>query len=59
MRSVQGLAFGAAFLVISRFCLRGALRDTGRRIDAASASLQSASVNIVRSFAVASRSEHR
>jgi hypothetical protein len=53
------LVFGGAFLVDSRVCLLGAFRDTGRRVDAASASLQSASVNIVRSFAVASRSEHR
>jgi len=41
------LIFGAAFLVVSRGCLRGALGDTGRRVDAASASLKSASVNIV------------
>jgi hypothetical protein len=41
------LVFDGVFLVGFRVCLRGALRDTGRRVDAASASLQSASVNIV------------
>jgi hypothetical protein len=29
------LAFGAALLVVSRVCLRGALREAGRRVDAA------------------------
>jgi hypothetical protein len=34
-------------LVDARACVRGALRDPGRRVEAALASLQSSSVNIV------------
>lgn len=58
MRAGATGALSAASAPSRHGLVRAALRDTGRRVDAASASRQSASVSIASSFAVASRSAH-